>query len=221
MDVADELIALAERSQHSYAAPVLAACVASELPERRLHARAREAADALGGGELHWSVDLEPAGVIVRQWGHATDSGESWRAPARALGDLDGSLVAHAPEPEIESSPLNERDEELLECHLRARGERRLQVPEHEVERAERPGRQPPSPEVTFAPDEPALLAGIEAALAWVGSPPPGAQLRSTSGPHRDIAEVRVQVAYGFGGVGVQWWRLEFRTWWSPTMPSA
>jgi hypothetical protein len=94
------------------------------------------------------------------------------------------------------------------------RGERRLHVPEHEVERARRLGREPPSPEVTFIPDESALLTGIEAALAWVGSPPPGAQLRSRSGPHRDIAEMRAHIVYGFARAGVQWWRLEFRAWW-------
>jgi hypothetical protein len=83
MDVADELIALAEQLQRSYGPPVLAVRVASELPEARVHARARGAVHALGGGELHWSVDIEPSGVIICQWGHAPDIGETLRALAQ------------------------------------------------------------------------------------------------------------------------------------------
>jgi hypothetical protein len=200
--------------ERSYGSPVLAVRVASELPAARLRARARAAVDALGGGELYWSVDAEPAGVIVRQWGHAPDIGETLRALAQSLGDLDGSLVAHMPEPEVESTPLRERDEELLECHLRARGTRGLWVDEQLVEHAQQLGQAPPAPQVTFTPDEPALLAGVEAALAWVASPPPGARLASTNGPHRDIEELRAHVAHGFACAGRGRWGVTPAMWW-------
>jgi hypothetical protein len=214
MELADDLIALAERLQRSYGPPVLAVRVASELPVRRLRARTREAVDALAGGELYWSVDVEPSGVIVRQWGHAPDIRATLRALAQKLGDLDGSLVAHEPEPEVEVTPLTERGEELLECHLRACGERRLWVDERKVEHAKSLGREPPAPQVTFFPDESALLAGVKAALAWVGTPPPGARLRSPSGPHRDIEEVGAHVAKVFADAGRQRWRISPRMWW-------
>jgi len=64
------------------------------------------------------------------------------------------------------------QDHELLECHLRVRGERRLVVHPNELELARKLGRKPPAGEVRWftAPED--LLLGIEAGLAWVASPP-------------------------------------------------
>jgi hypothetical protein len=65
-----------------------------------------------------------------------------------------------------------EEAHELLECHLRVRGERRIAVAPSEVELALRRGREPPSGQVRWFPATDALLVGIEAALDWVADGP-------------------------------------------------
>jgi hypothetical protein len=67
---------------------------------------------------------------------------------------------------------------ELLECHLRVRGERRIYVAPSELEIAQRLGREPPEGEVRWFPGTDELLLGVEAALAWVAIPPAGGRLR-------------------------------------------
>jgi hypothetical protein len=62
--------------------------------------------------------------------------------------------------------------QELLECHLRVGGERRIYVADSELEIARRLGRDPPPGEVRWFPDTNDSLQGIEAALAWVADPP-------------------------------------------------
>lgn len=215
MEVSDELFALAERLERSYGPSVLAMRLDSRLGRDRLVVTAREVVGFLAGGEAHWSVDLEADGVVVRQWGFVPDIDETLRTLSRALDErgVEGRLLAHQPEPRPARMPLLERDEELLECHARVRGERRTYVPEWELRRAEQHGREP-APAVEFRPDASALLAGIEAALVWSGRPPPGAQLRSTSGLHRDVDEVRAYLAYGFAEAGSQWWRVSPSRWW-------
>jgi hypothetical protein len=62
-------------------------------------------------------------------------------------------------------------DHELLECHLRVGGERRVYVAPSELELAEKLGRKRPPGAVRWFPDPDDLLLGIEAALAWVANP--------------------------------------------------
>lgn len=63
-------------------------------------------------------------------------------------------------------------DRELLECHLRVRGERRVFVHPNELELAQKLGRKPPAGELRWFSDPDELLLGIEAGLAWVANPP-------------------------------------------------
>jgi hypothetical protein len=58
--------------------------------------------------------------------------------------------------------------QELLECHLRVQGERRIYVAPSELAIARRLGREPPPGEVRWFPRTDELLLGIEAALAWI-----------------------------------------------------
>ncbi len=219
MDLTDGAFARAEEIERSYGPPVLALRLESELDGALAAEQARAAIALLDcGGEVHWSVDVEAAGVIVRQWGFAPEIAATLAALSRALDGLgvEGRLLSHAPEPEPElvRTPLLEREEELLECHVRVRGKRRLHRPEQEVQLAVRLGRKPPDPVVRFFPDDAALLAGIEAALDWVGSPPTGAELWSFGGsPHRDVGEVRAHIAAAFEAAfdrGL----LMVRAWW-------
>jgi hypothetical protein len=64
------------------------------------------------------------------------------------------------------------QDHELLECHLRVGGERRVFVAPTELELAQKLGRKPPPGAVRWFPDPDDLLLGIEAGLAWVANPP-------------------------------------------------
>ncbi len=68
--------------------------------------------------------------------------------------------------------------QELLECHLRVRGERRIYIAPSELEIARRLGRQPPPGEVRWFPSSEYLRQGIEAALDWVATPATSAPLR-------------------------------------------
>jgi hypothetical protein len=68
--------------------------------------------------------------------------------------------------------------QELLECHLRVRGERRRHEELSELEIARRLGRQPPPGEVRWFPGTDELLLGVEAALAWIADPPLRSRLR-------------------------------------------
>jgi hypothetical protein len=220
MEMADGALARADEIERSYGPPVLALRLESVLDRPLAAERARSAIALLDSGdEVHWSVDVEPVGVIVRQWGFAPDTGATLAALARAFesSDVDGRLVAHTPEPDAVRTPLRERDEELLECHVRVRGERRLHTSEHEMRLAARRGREPPDPVVRFFPDDTALYAGIEAALDWVGSPPSGAELWSLGDlPHRDVDEVRAHIAAALEGdfdrgrvISMAWWESD------------
>jgi hypothetical protein len=206
MELADGVLAYAEQIQCSYARAVLALRVESEREREQTAARARVAISRLGGGgEIFWSADLEPAGVIVRQWGCTPDIAATLAALTEALDSsgVEGRVVVHAPDPPAPRASLVERSEELLECHVRVRGERRLHTPQDEIDNAARLGRQPPDPVVRFFPDDAALLAGLRAALAWVGSPPAGAELRSVGDlPHRDIGEVSAHLAARLAAAG-------------------
>jgi hypothetical protein len=220
MELTEGALARADEIGRSYGSPVLALRLDSPLDPALAADRARAAIAALDiGGEVHWSVELEPAGVILRQWGFAPDVGATLGALSRALEGcgVDGRLVAHTPEPEAVHTPLAERDEELLECHVRVRGERRLYTPEHELQLAARRGREPPDPVVRFFPDDAALHAGIEAALDWVASPPDGADLWSFGdAPHRDVCEVRAHIAAALAAavdrshvLATAWWESD------------
>ena len=121
----------------------------------------------------------------------------------------------HAPVRGAPRGSLLERPEELLECHVRLRGERRLHTPEYERKRAARLGQEPADPGVRFFPDDAALLAGLRAALAWVGSPPPGARLWSLGDlPRRDIGEVSAHIAARLAAADGQRWRASSMAWW-------
>jgi hypothetical protein len=104
--------------------------------------------------------------------------------------------------------------QELLECHLRVRGERRLYVPPSEVEIARRLGREPPPGEVRWFPAADELLLGIEAALDWVAEGPAPLRLlilgdRQTA---RSVDEARGRIAavaadpYAPGFPLAVWW---------------
>ena len=76
MELADGVLQYAERIQRSYETAVLALRVESRLEREELAERTRTAiARLVGGGEVFWSVDAEPAGVIVRQWDCAPEIG--------------------------------------------------------------------------------------------------------------------------------------------------
>jgi hypothetical protein len=62
-------------------------------------------------------------------------------------------------------------DHELLECHLRVGGKRRVFVHPNELELARKLGRKPPAGETRLFSDPDDLLLGIEAGLAWVANP--------------------------------------------------
>jgi hypothetical protein len=62
-------------------------------------------------------------------------------------------------------------DHELLECHLRVGGERRVFDHPNELELAQKLGRKRPAGELRWFPDPDDLLLGIEAVLAWVANP--------------------------------------------------
>jgi hypothetical protein len=217
VEIADGTLARADEIERSYGPPVLALRLESTLDRAVAAERAGAAIALLGsGGEVHWSVDVEPAGVIVRQWGVVPDIRATLAALSRALEGrgVDGRLVAHTPDPDDVPTPLRERDEELLECHVRVRGERRLYTSEHEVQLAARLGREPPDPVVRFFADDTALLAGIEAALDWVGSPPSGAELWSfVDVPRRDVGEVRAHIAAELEGASDRG-RVMATAWW-------
>jgi hypothetical protein len=220
MEVTDEVLARADEIERSYGPPVLALRIESKLDPAVAAERAQTAlAQLVRDGDVHWSVDVERAGVILRQWGFAPDVAATLTALSSALegSAVEGRLVTHTPEPDRFRPPLRERREELLECHVRVRGERRLYTSEQEMELAARRGRKPPDPVVRLFPDEPALLAGIEAALEWVGNPPTGAHLRSVGDvPHRDVGEVSAHVAAAFEGASdpsrvaaTAWWETD------------
>jgi hypothetical protein len=83
---------------------------------------------------------------------------------ARRKDTLDAELT--------EDKGVLGRDHELLECHLRVGGERRVFVAPTELELAQKLGRKPPPGAVRWFPDPDGLLLGIEAGLAWVANPP-------------------------------------------------
>ena len=219
MELADGVLTYAAEIERSYGVPVLALRVESPLDRSQVAERARAAIAAVAHRETHWSVDDETAGVVIRQWGHASDIDETLAALVRALDSagVDGRLIVHARTPERRAArtPLRKRDEALLECQLRVRGERALHVDEVALELAARLEREPPDPVMRFVPDTAAMLAGMDAALAWVGSPPPGAELLSSGElPHRDIAEVRAHLAMRVAQGSEQPWRAEWTVWW-------
>ena len=220
MEIAEGALARAHEIERSYGPPVLALRLESKLDPAVAAERAQTALAQLeSDGDVHWSLDVERAGVIIRQWGCAPDVAATLTTLSSALegSGVEGRLVAHTREPDRFRPPLRERREELLECHVRVRGERRLYVSEQEKELPARRGRKPPDPVVRLFPDETALLAGIEAALEWVGSPPTGAHLRSVGdAPHRDVGEVRAHVAAAFEGASdpsrvaaTAWWEAD------------
>ena len=74
-------------------------------------------------------------------------------------------------------------------------------------------GERRADPDVRFHPGDAAVLAGIEAALAWVGSPPRGAELWSVGDlPHRDVGEVRAFFAAELAERAS--YTLTLRAWW-------
>lgn len=79
-------------------------------------------------------------------------------------------------------------DHELLECHVRVRGERRVFVHPKELELAQKLGRRPPAGELRWFSDPDDLLLGIEAGLAWVANPP-------SPGPWRVLVAGEYQTA--------------------------
>jgi hypothetical protein len=196
MQIGEGVLEHAVAIERSYGAPVLALRVESAPDRTRTQEQVQAAIATIDGAdEIYWSVDDEPAGVIVRQWGRAADIGEMLMALSHALdsGDVGGTLVLHAPEPPAARPPLRERREELLECHVRMRGERRLEPPD---EQSVQGGHDPSERMVRYFADGAALLAGIETALAWIGDPPDGAKLWSGANlPHRDVGEVRAHIA--------------------------
>ena len=200
MEVAAEALARATEIERSYTAPVLALRLESGLDPADATERARLAVASVDPpGSVHWSVDIEPAGVIVRQWGFTPDVAATLAELSRALEQrgVEGRLASHEQElPPVQRATLRERPEELLEAHLRVRGERRHHVSDSERRYAEREGREPRA-EVRFYPDQAAVRAAVEAGLRWVGDPPPGAELHSGAAlvRRRDMREVRAHLA--------------------------
>jgi hypothetical protein len=80
------------------------------------------------------------------------------------MGSIDAILA--------EDKGVLGENHELLECHLRAGGERRVYVAPSELELAKKLDRKPPPGAVRWFPDPADLLLGIEAGLAWVANPP-------------------------------------------------
>src|SRR3954467_6945861 len=96
IEIADAVIAHAVQLERSYGPPVLELRIDSPADRGQVADRARAAIARIAGEpDLFWSADDEPAGVVVRQWGHATDIGATLSAFSRAL-DVAG--VAGRPE---------------------------------------------------------------------------------------------------------------------------
>jgi hypothetical protein len=156
-----------------------AAAFVSQAVERALGETESPAGHESRGRECgNWSVDAEPAGVIIRQWGVVTDFRDVMRRIAAALeaADVSGRFEAYElPPPPLDEGVLD-HSEELLECHLRVRGERRLVRDPHADAIARRLGREPG--DVRWFPSTDELRLGIEAALSWVENRPPPARLR-------------------------------------------
>ena len=160
-----------------------AAAVVSEAVAKAVGETESKTAPGGNGGERAgmWSVDAEPAGVIVRQWGFVTDFPEVMRRIAAALDAvrIEGRFEPYEQPPLL---PLDEgvlgHSEELLECHLRVRGERRLHRDHSEDEIARRLGRELPPGEVRWFPGRDDLRLGIEAALTWIANSSPRRALR-------------------------------------------
>lgn len=84
MKMTDGALARADEIERSYGPPVLALRLDSALDQLVAAERVQAAIATLGSaGEVHVSVDVEPPGVIVRQWGFAPDIGETLAALAR------------------------------------------------------------------------------------------------------------------------------------------
>lgn len=211
-----EVLARAEAMQRSYGPPVLAMRLETELDRALALERARDARLRLRGGDVYWSVGEEPAGIIVRQWGSTPDVAAALAALPRALEaeGIDGRLTLHDPERPAPRALLTEREEPLLECHVRVRGERRLYTNPGDLRYAERTGTEPPAPRVRLYPDADALLAGFEAAFAWMDALPDGVTFGAAAGTRApDVDEVRAymaaRLARAFGGH-----ETAPRTWW-------
>jgi hypothetical protein len=160
-----------------------AAAVVSEAVAKAVGETESKTAPGGNGGERAgmWSVDAEPAGVIVRQWGFVSDFPEVMRRIAAALDAvrIEGRFEPYEQPPPL---PLDEgvlgHSEELLECHLRVGGERRLHRDPSEDELARRLGRKLPPGEVRWFPGADELQLGIEAALKWIANSSPRGALR-------------------------------------------
>jgi hypothetical protein len=108
-------------------------------------------------------------------------------------------------------------DHELLECHLRVGGERRVFVHPSELELAQKLGRKPPSGERRWFSDPDELLLGIEAGLAWVANPPsPGPWRVLVAGEYQtalSVDEARSRIA----AAALHDQRLPVVVWWEST----
>ena len=103
MELTDAVLRHAAEIDLSYGPPVLALRIESPLDRTEAAELARAAITTIADAvEVHWSVDDGPAGVTVRQWGHAPEIGSVLRALSRALDTR---------------TPLLERDEERDRRH--------------------------------------------------------------------------------------------------------
>jgi len=212
--VTDEVFAHARAIERSYTQPVLRMRTDSPL-DRALVAESIERAigSLAAGDEMYWSVDDDPAGVVVSQWGVGADFAATLAAFSQALAvdDLEGRLVLHTPPPPRTCPPLDDRDQELLECHVRVRGKRCLRT--QDPPRWSAP-RQELVHEVSgFEADDDALLAGFDAALDWLAQPDVEGAVCSELASYGDLGELRADIAMSLSRETLGRERVSMRAW--------
>jgi hypothetical protein len=195
MELDPELTAYAQQTQLSYSGHVLEMWLASDAPVDRLLAKARVALDRIRGSEVHWDVRSETDGVVISMWGFVADIDQALKDLARALDSdgVKGRLEQRAPPAKKSRPSLHQSRQELIECHIRPRGQRH-RLPSLSDAR-QRAYRREEEFRTQLVLDTDALLAAVNAGLAWVSRPPAGAQLCSSYGAHETADEISPFIA--------------------------
>jgi hypothetical protein len=170
--LSESLLAHARRLALGYEATVLAMQVDSEALAEEVLLAATEVVGGLAVDEVFWSVDLVRDAVVIRQWGYTPDVIALLHSLATGLGarGIAGELSPW-PEPErVPDSTLLTEPMELLECHLRVNGERRImqrqeniRTPTGEIEKLR---------EASWFPDLDAWLGAFDEAFEWFSDAP-------------------------------------------------
>jgi hypothetical protein len=195
MRIAADVLEHARGLESSYESVVLAMSLEPAGPGDDLFERAVRAVSGLGGEDLFWSVESGPAGLVISQWGYTPDIARTLGdlADALAAAEVEGDLILHQRPAPPARSTLRERDEPLLECHVRFRGRREREIVEVDAQsRAWSHSDVSRRTLLRWVSDPEARVAGIEAGVAWLGCAPPGARYFSPAGSHPSVEEAIV-----------------------------